>query len=482
MLLASTEPCVPRRLLLTLLLSPCCLPAEQGDPTPGDSPTTPEDTAAPPRAPEPCGGWAYPDMDGDGWGARGRAEPACYAPSGWIAQGGDCDDGRPDRNPGVAERCNGLDDDCDGEVDEGMGGAFQRLFPDMDGDGWGRDDGARWLCGGGDALVARPGDCQDGDPAVHAGAREQCNGRDDDCDGEVDEGCGGSCGDGIKGGAHEACDLDDAQACPGACSAHCACPSAEPGPLRVHMVDVGQGDALLIISPDGFVMLLDAGPGSACDDLDWYLESQGIDAIDYTLVSHEHSDHLGSMDTLLWDHPEVVAAFDNGGWFESSYDQAYFRATAGRRVPVFTGDSIDLGPRLSARVLHSFAGSGNENDNSVVLSLRYGDFDMLLGGDCEYGCEQGLGAGEVDVYKVHHHGASDASSESLLDELRPQVALIPVGEGNSYGHPHSSTISRLEDHGALVLRSDRDGDVVIVSDGETFEVAGLVFRAQPDEE
>jgi beta-lactamase superfamily II metal-dependent hydrolase len=137
---------------------------------------------------------------------------------------------------------------------------------------------------------------------------------------------------------------------------------------------------------------------------------------------------------------------------------------------------------MSMLVLHSYAGSGNENDNSVVLRASYGDFDMLLGGDCEYGCEQGLGAGEVDLYKVHHHGASDASSESLLAEIQPQVALVPVGAGNSYGHPSSSTISRLQDHGAQVLRTDLDGDIVVVSDGETFEVAGQGFVAVPDEE
>jgi competence protein ComEC len=482
MLLASLEPGAMRTLLLALLLSPGCVQEAQDDPVPTDSPVTPGDTAEEARAPLPCGGWVYPDEDGDGYGASGRAEPACFAPSGWVEQGGDCADSRPDRHPGVSERCNGLDDDCDGEIDEDLGGPFQRMYPDLDGDGWGRDSGVRWLCGGGDELVSRPGDCLDSNPAVHAGAREWCNGRDDDCDGEIDEGCGGSCGDGVKGGAHEACDGDDAKACPGACSAHCACPSAEPGSLRVHMVDVGQGDALLIISPDGFVMLLDAGPGSACDDLGWYLSSIGVDAIDYTLVSHQHSDHHGSMDTLLWDHPEVVAAFDNGGWFSGSYDQAYFRATAGRRVPVFAGDSIDMGPSMSMLVLHSYAGSGNENDNSVVLRASYGDFDMLLGGDCEYGCEQGLGAGEVDLYKVHHHGASDASSESLLAEIQPQVALVPVGAGNSYGHPSSSTISRLQDHGAQVLRTDLDGDIVVVSDGETFEVAGQGFVAVPDEE
>ena len=421
----------------------------------------------------------HPDQDADGYGDDAQSVVSCAPPFDWISTGGDCDDQRADRNPDVQERCNGLDDDCDGEVDEGFGGAFRRWYPDLDGDGWGRDDGARWLCEGGERQVTRPGDCHDGDPEVHAGAREPCNGLDDDCDGAVDEGCGGTCGDGIKGGAFEACDGDDARTCPGSCSAHCACPSGQPGTLRIHMIDVGQGDAILVISPDGFVMLVDAGPGSACDDLGWYLEAHGVQAIDYTVVSHQHADHHGSMDTVLTEHPEVVAAFDNGGWFSGSNDQAYFDAAWGRRVPLRPGDRPDLGPLLDVDVLHSYADAGNENDNSIVLRVTYGDFTMLLGGDCEHGCERGLDLSGVDVYKVHHHGSSDSSSESLLDIMEPQVALIPVGLDNAYGHPDRSTLVRLEARGVDVLRTDLDGDITVETDGETFDVAGVGYTSAP---
>ncbi len=467
-----------RALLLAIPLLAAC----GAGPTPGrgeDSAADPGDSAEPEgplSSDAPCGQAWYADADEDGWGDAARRTLGCIQPSGWVSQAGDCDDADPARHPGAEERCNGLDDDCNGRVDDGFEAPQAPWYPDADGDGWGWEPGRFMLCGGGEGLVARGGDCNDRHPGVHPGARSRCDGVDHDCDGEIDEGCGGSCGDGVKGGAHEACDGSDDHACPGACSAHCACPSGEPGALRVRMIDVGQGDALLITSPAGFTTLVDAGPSDACDEVELALEREGVPALDYTVVSHQHSDHLGAMDTLLRDHPEVVAAFDNDGYFDSSSDLDYFHSAGRRRRPLRAGDTIDLGDDAALEVLHAHTGSGNENDNSVVLLLRHGSFAMLLGGDCEWACEQTLEPGVVDVYKVHHHGSANGSSEPLLDRMLPLVALIPVGWGNSYGHPHASTLQRFADRGVQVLRTDLDGDITLETDGEVLTVAGVEYR------
>ncbi len=465
----------PSILLLAALLGCPATPGPSGDSDGSNGPDTGLAESAEHVPADPCGVIWYPDMDGDGFGAEGLGLPSCAPPPGWVAAGGDCSDGDGRRHPDAAERCNGLDDDCDGDADEDFPAVMAPSWPDSDGDGWGRGGGLRWTCDLAEGLVDRPGDCHDGDGSIHPGAREPCDGQDDDCDGEVDEACLGSCGDGVKGGAFEACDGDDDALCPGGCSDHCACPSAEPGDLRVHFIDVGQGDSTLVISPDGFTMLVDAGGSSACGDLRAYLDALGV-SLDYTLVSHQHSDHHGSMDDVLNEHSEAVACFDNGGDFPTSYDQAYFHAAAGRRVSLSPGDQIDLGPQLQVDVLHAESGSSNENENSVVLMLGFDTFRLILGGDCESGCEAGLGVADVDVYKVHHHGSSDASSESLLSALEPLVALISVGLGNAYGHPTSSTLYRLERYGVDVYRTDLDGDVVLVSDGEGFDFAGVSYR------
>ena len=168
---------------------------------------------------------------------------------------------------------------------------------DADGDGWTIDGG----------------DCDDQDAEVNPGARELCDDRDNDCDGTSDEGCPPSCGDGIAAGSNEECDGDDDRACPGQCSDHCACPATEPGELEIHLIDVGQGDALLVVSPDGFVMLLDAGEEGQAPAVLGYLDSLGSAGLDYTMVSHMHDDHLGSMDDVLNARSDVVACFDHGG-------------------------------------------------------------------------------------------------------------------------------------------------------------------------
>ncbi len=329
--------------------------------------------------------------------------------------------------------------------------------PDQDGDG--------------DGFSTDDGDCDDADPQVFPGAVELCDGVDGDCNGEVDEGCPGECGDDMSAGEDEECDGEEDHACPGRCSDHCACPSAEPGDLEVHMIDVGQGDSILVISPDGFVLLVDSGGGGKADEIETFLLGRGLEEIDYTLVSHLHEDHLGSMDDVLEEHPEVVACFDHGGSYTTNAYHDYLDAAGGRRRALSTGDTLDLGPSTAAEVLHADTGAANENLNSLVLRLTHGQVSVLLGGDCESaGCEDQFDPGPIDVYKVHHHGSEDSSGAALLNAMEPAVALIPVGDGNSYGHPDPQTLSRLGAIGAEIYRTDWQGDLSVVSDGSSVEV------------
>jgi len=275
------------------------------------------------------------------------------------------------------------------------------------------------------------------------------------------------CGNGHVEG-YEECDLSNASACPGKCSAQCACPSvAERDRLEIHMIDVGQGDAILVISPDGFVMLVDAGNDWEYSAVLAYLDNLGISSIDYTLVSHMHADHLGGMDGVLEDMP-VVACFDHGGSYSTwEYDQ-YDDEAGARRTMLEVGDTIDLGPSVTADVLHSFySNDTNENNNSVVLRITYGSTSVLLGGDCEAGCENSFDPGQIDVYKVHHHGSNDSSSNSLLDQMDAAIGLIPVGTDNPYGHPGWSAMERLYDHDVNVHRTDLDGDLEVHCDGSS---------------
>ncbi len=282
----------------------------------------------------------------------------------------------------------------------------------------------------------------------------------------------GYCGDGLVG-EHEECDGSDDADCAGRCSSQCACPSlAASGFLEVHLIDVGQGDAILVVSPDGFTLLVDAGEENKAATVESYLAAMGVTELDYTLASHMHSDHIGGLDVVLASHPEVVASFDHGGFYSSNEFDEYDAAVGLRRTMVEAGQSLDLGPDLLVEVLHGDAGSVTENNNSVVIRLTHGSTAVLLGGDCESACEGRFDPGPVDVYKVHHHGSDTASSDALLSQMNPDLALISVGYGNSYNHPDDATLARLASHGASVYRTDLGGDLLLRSDGLSYVLEG----------
>jgi hypothetical protein len=129
----------------------------------------------------------YPDLDDDGYGDPSGGESACEPPDGWVADASDCDDADASVHPGADEACNGVDDDCDGDIDEGSAD-LATFWADADGDGYGDADVAIEACAVPDGYVADATDCDDGDASVHPDAIEQCNERDDDCDGDIDEG------------------------------------------------------------------------------------------------------------------------------------------------------------------------------------------------------------------------------------------------------------------------------------------------------
>lgn len=291
----------------------------------------------------------------------------------------------------------------------------------------------------------------------------------------VDTNVGEGCGDGVVDGRHEECDGADDSACPGQCASACQCPATAPsGVLSLHMVDIWQGDGLVLESPDGFRMLVDAGDEDHYRDYEAYLAAQGMDSIDYSVVSHQHTDHMGGMDHVLRDHPEIGRCWDSGTSATTADYDYYVNAAGDRRASLQAGDVLDLGPSLQVDVLHADTGDrDNENNNSVVLRVIYGDVRILLGGDCESAqCESAFDPGPIDIYKVHHHGSSDSSGGALLREMTPSVALISVGAGNDYGHPTTSTLYALGNAGAEVWRTDLDGNVVVRTDGQTWTVEG----------
>lgn len=230
--------------------------------------------------------------------------------------------------------------------------------------------------------------------------------------------------------------------------------------LRVEVLDVGQGDAILLQPSAAPALLVDGGPPG--DDLAGKLEEAGVERLGAAVITHDQSDHAAGIEELLGRFP--VARLLYGRLRGSSVEAA--RAAGAVPVRVAAGAELRSGA-LRLRVLwpppellaEPLPGS-DPNQLALVLLARWHDFAMLLSADAEAEAVP-LDPGAIDVLKVAHHGSEDAGLAALLDRTRPRLAVISVGAGNPYGHPTAATLATLAAHGVRTLRTDRDGDVVI---------------------
>ncbi len=269
-------------------------------------------------------------------------------------------------------------------------------------------------------------------------------------------------------------------------------PRPEPGRLTVYFLDVGQGDASLIVSPTGRTVLVDAGPPDAARSLVQRLGDVVEGPLDLVLLTHPHLDHLGGLTEVLarfgarrymdpgFDHPtsayrqllEAVAAREIQ-YVEPLLDEGGAPVTIG----LGGGASITvLWPRRPAQPFLSGTRS-DANANSIVFRLSYGETSFLFTGDAEADTEsQLLRSGQdlrANLLKTAHHGSRHSSQAPFLARVAPEAAVISCAAGNEYRHPHGKALQRLQAVGARVLRTDVSGDIVAVSDGKTLQLEAV---------
>lgn len=256
-------------------------------------------------------------------------------------------------------------------------------------------------------------------------------------------------------------------------------PPSMEGVFTLIVFDVGQADSLLVRTPNGKAMLVDAGDSDK--DADEVilpgLRELGVTELDYLVLTHAHQDHVGGMPSVLKSLPVGVAVFSGEVSTNSTYRDFLALVQSGEAKPLQArrGLTLDMGGDVVVEVLNPPEKLFDEsNDNSVVLRLTYGQVSMMLTGDAESEAIESMKEAMVPmnaaVLKVGHHGSSDATSQWLLRAVSPQYALISVGADNRYGHPHAETMELLRDGGVEVYRTDQQGTITVTTDGSSVDI------------
>lgn len=258
--------------------------------------------------------------------------------------------------------------------------------------------------------------------------------------------------------------------------------------LEVVFLDVGQGDSILIKTPFGQNILIDGGPDDITikrlsENLAWWDRR-----IDLMILSHPHSDHVGGLIDVI--NRYKVAKIIYTGVVHNSPDYLFWlekirdrrQGGAGSKIPLTIIDrpqTIKLGEDLELQIIYPFKSLlakevDNLNSSSLAVKLVYGKTKFLFLGDAEVEVEKELLESGINlsanVLKASHHGSDTSNSQEFLNVVNPEIVVIPVGEDNDFGHPSRRVIKRLERIGAEVFRTDVDGTVKIISNGNDLNI------------
>lgn len=259
------------------------------------------------------------------------------------------------------------------------------------------------------------------------------------------------------------------------------------------VLDVGQGDSILVRTPSGRTILIDGGGHNTRQNggtiglkvVGAFLRRQGINRLDVVVLTHPHEDHVQGLTRVIRDFP-VGLILDAGIPHPSSAYRDFLQVAERkhiRYVRAVRGQMLDFGDGVKVRVLnprqpHLTGTEDDVNNNSIVLRATYGQRALLFMGDASTAAENDiLASGEVvraDFLKVGHHGSKDATSQRWVCSVKPSVAVISVGRNNPFGHPSLEVLQRLRSSGVRIYRTDVNGAVTVRIDPCRFQV--LPFR------
>lgn len=246
--------------------------------------------------------------------------------------------------------------------------------------------------------------------------------------------------------------------------------------LKVHFLDVGQGDSILIQSPNGKNMLVDGGSKGSGTKVVSFLKSKGVKKLDYVVATHPDADHIGGLIAVLNTFP--VSNFVDSGKVHTS--QTYYEMLElidKKNIKFKVAKELDklaLDPNLIIRVLHADENAADSNDASIVLKATYNKVSFLLMGDADTAIEDMIKTKydvKATVLKNGHHGSDTSSSAAFISNVKPSVAIFSYGKNNSYGHPNLAVESRMKNVGAKVYKTPLDCDITVTTNGVKHSVS-----------
>jgi competence protein ComEC len=253
-------------------------------------------------------------------------------------------------------------------------------------------------------------------------------------------------------------------------------PQTSPEYLSVRFLDVGQGDAIHIQTPDGYEMLIDGGPNSLV--LRELAQGRSFfdTSIDVVIATHPDTDHIGGLVDVLQRYT-VDTVIQTNNINETPAAAAYDQEVLGEGenlVQAQTGQIVRLGASTTVRVLAPSGDTSQWRSNaaSIIVQVSYGDIDFLLTGDASVSTEdyvaqfQGT-AIESEVLKLGHHGSQTSTSGFFLDAVQPEYAVVSAEANSRYGHPHADVIARVEERGIEVVSTAQEGTIEFLTDGVT---------------
>ncbi len=253
---------------------------------------------------------------------------------------------------------------------------------------------------------------------------------------------------------------------------------------EIHFIDVGQGDCSLIVS-EGKTLLIDTGEKENAEQICEYLREHNIEKIDYMLLTHQHSDHMGGA-SLIIDSMDVeniiIPKLPDDMTPTTKFYEKFLKSVKNKGLKITAakpGDNYTIG-ECSLEILAPVEKYDDLNNFSAAAMLTHGENKFFFSGDIEKKAEKDIiktgRLTEVDVYKAAHHGSSTSNCKDILEILDPDYAVIMCGDGNSYNHPNSDVVERISKYTDMIFRTDLDGTIIFTSSED-----GLSYKTEKGE-